>query len=87
MIDDSEEHLTGLATQTGGRIFLHVPITANLLDWLLVVKNGLLKDRIEGRVLDHHGDPTQFSRLRVLILNGDYEVATRAGYTVRGSVN
>ena len=22
MIDDSEEHLTGLATQTGGRIFL-----------------------------------------------------------------
>jgi 2-polyprenyl-3-methyl-5-hydroxy-6-metoxy-1,4-benzoquinol methylase len=48
-----------------GRMFLHVPITANALDWTLVVKNGLLRKRLQGRVLDHHGDPTHAVRYSV----------------------
>lgn len=49
----------------GGAMFLHVPITANALDWLLVVKNGLLAKRFRGEVLDHHGDPTHATRYSV----------------------
>jgi 2-polyprenyl-3-methyl-5-hydroxy-6-metoxy-1,4-benzoquinol methylase len=49
----------------GGRMFLHVPITANALDWLLVLKNGLLGKRLRGQVLDHHGDPTHATRYSV----------------------
>ena len=39
-------------------LFLHLPITRNLIDWLLLAKNGLLRRRLRGEVLDHHGDPT-----------------------------
>jgi 2-polyprenyl-6-hydroxyphenyl methylase/3-demethylubiquinone-9 3-methyltransferase len=49
----------------GGLMFLHVPVTANSLDWLLVVKNGLLGKRLQGRVLDHHGDETHATRFSV----------------------
>src|SRR4051794_39132750 len=49
----------------GGRMFLHMPITANALDWLLVVKNGLLRKRLNGEVIDHHGDPTHATRYSV----------------------
>jgi 2-polyprenyl-3-methyl-5-hydroxy-6-metoxy-1,4-benzoquinol methylase len=49
----------------GGVMFLHVPVTANALDWLLVAKNGLLRKRLRGEVLDHHGDPTHATRYSV----------------------
>lgn len=49
--------LRGLLTPTG-QMFLHVPVTANMLDWLLLAKNGLLGKRLKGQVLDHHGDAT-----------------------------
>jgi 2-polyprenyl-3-methyl-5-hydroxy-6-metoxy-1,4-benzoquinol methylase len=62
-----EELLERLAAllRPGGRMFLHVPITNNTLDWLLVVKNGLVRKRIGGQVLDHHGDPTHAVRYSV----------------------
>lgn len=43
-------------------LFLHLPITANLIDWPLLVKNRLLLRRLRGQVLDHHGDPTHRAR-------------------------
>jgi 2-polyprenyl-3-methyl-5-hydroxy-6-metoxy-1,4-benzoquinol methylase len=55
--------------RTGGRMFLHVPITANTLDWLLVARNGLLRKRLSGQVLDHHGDPTHATRYSVRSLS------------------
>jgi 2-polyprenyl-3-methyl-5-hydroxy-6-metoxy-1,4-benzoquinol methylase len=61
----------------GGRMFLHVPITANVLDWLLVVKNGLLVKRLKGQVLDHHGDPTHAARYSVRALS---HLLRRAGW-------
>jgi 2-polyprenyl-3-methyl-5-hydroxy-6-metoxy-1,4-benzoquinol methylase len=51
-----------LLLRPGGRMFLHVPITANTLDWLLVARNGLLRKRLAGQVLDHHGDATHAVR-------------------------
>ena len=49
----------------GGQLFLHVPVTRNLLDWVLVARNGLLRKRLSGNVLDHHGDPTHLARYSV----------------------
>jgi len=46
-------------------LFLHLPITANALDWLLLIKNRLLWARLRGAVLDHHGDPTHRARYAV----------------------
>ncbi len=43
-------------------LFLHLPLTANAMDWLLLIKNRLLGQRLRGRVLDHHGDPTHRAR-------------------------
>lgn len=51
-----------------GMMFLHAPVTANALDWALVAKNGLLRKRLDGRVLDHHGDPTHAVRYSVRTL-------------------
>ena len=49
----------------GRQLFLHVPVTRNLLDWVLVARNGLLRKRLNGEVLDHHGDPTHLTRYSV----------------------
>jgi SAM-dependent methyltransferase len=46
-------------------LFLHLPITANLIDWALLVKNGLLRKRLRGEVIDHHGDRTHVTRYSV----------------------
>src|SRR6476646_4624230 len=46
-------------------LFLHLPITANLIDWALVLKNGLLRKRVRGEVIDHHGDRTHVTRYSV----------------------
>ncbi len=43
-------------------LFLHLPLTANGMDWLLLIKNGLLLQRLRGHVLDHHGDRTHRAR-------------------------
>lgn len=55
----------GRLSRPGGRLFLHVPVTANALDWALVARNGLLRKRLAGKVLDHHGDPTHAVRYSV----------------------
>ncbi|HMA33140.1 MAG TPA: class I SAM-dependent methyltransferase [Chloroflexia bacterium] len=46
-------------------LFLHLPITANLIDWPLLVKNRLVLKRLRGHVIDHHGDPTHVVRYSV----------------------
>ncbi len=69
---EAEELLVRLRRllRPGGQMFLHVPVTANTLDWLLVVKNGLLGKRLRGQALDHHGDPTHEVRYSVRSLAG-----------------
>ena len=54
-----------LLLRPSGQMFLHLPITANTLDWVLLAKNGLIPKRLHGRVLDHHGDPTHLVRYSV----------------------
>ncbi len=46
----------------GDGLFLHLPLTANAIDWVLLIKNRLLWQRLRGRVLDHHGDATHLAR-------------------------
>jgi 2-polyprenyl-3-methyl-5-hydroxy-6-metoxy-1,4-benzoquinol methylase len=62
----------------GGKMFLHVPVTGNSLDWLLVVKNGLLSKRLSGDVIDHHGDPTHRIRYSV---RGLARILKKTGWT------
>ncbi len=47
-------------------LFLHLPITANLIDWVLLVKNRLLLPRLRGEIIDHHGDTTHALRYGLL---------------------
>ncbi len=65
--DDGRELLKRLKSllRPGGRMFLHVPVTHNTLDWVLVAKNGLVRKRLRGHVIDHHGDPTHRWRYSV----------------------
>ena len=69
--EDGKDLLSRLKSflRPGGRLFLHVPITHNTLDWVLVAKNGLLRKRLRGHVIDHHGDPTHRWRYSVHALN------------------
>jgi len=62
-------------------LFLHLPLTANAMDWALLIKNRLLWQRLRGRVLDHHGDTTHLARygLRDLL-----PLAQAAGSRVAG---
>lgn len=80
--DEAEELLTRLRRllRPSGRMFLHVPITANVLDWALVAKNGLLRKRLQGQVLDHHGDPTHEVRYSVRSLA---RLLERTGWTTQ----
>jgi len=47
-------------------LFLHLPITANLIDWALLLKNRLLMRRLRGEIIDHHGDTTHVLRYGLL---------------------
>jgi SAM-dependent methyltransferase len=47
-------------------LFLHLPITANLIDWALLLKNRLLLRRLRGEIIDHHGDTTHVLRYGLL---------------------
>ena len=82
LIDDAEKQLTGLATQTGGRIFLP------LKDEDLAAAYRAIAEELRSQyIITYKPDPPvvagQWRRVRVLVLPGGYEVAAREGYTGR----
>lgn len=82
LIDESEKQLTGLATQTGGRIFLP------LKDEDLASAYRAIAEELRAQyIITYKPDPPvvagQWRRVRVLVLPGGYEVAAREGYTGR----
>lgn len=82
LIDDSEKQLTGLATQTGGRIFLP------LRDEDLAAAYRAIAEELRAQyIITYKPNPPvavgQWRRVRVLVLPGGYEVAAREGYTGR----
>jgi Ca-activated chloride channel family protein len=83
LIDRSEKMLEGLATQTGGRIFLPIK------DEDLVPAYSAIAEELRTQyIITYQPKPRasvgEYRRIRVLVLPGDYEVSARAGYTGRG---
>jgi Ca-activated chloride channel family protein len=82
LIDASEKQLTGLATQTGGRIFLP------LQDADLAAAYRAIAEELRAQyIITYKPNPPvaagQWRRVRILVLPGGYEVAAREGYTGR----
>ncbi|HWT00499.1 MAG TPA: VWA domain-containing protein [Pyrinomonadaceae bacterium] len=83
MIDESEKLLEGLAARTGGRVFFP------LKDEDLVPAYEAIAEELRTQyIITYKPQPRagagEYRRVRVLVLNGDYEVAAREGYTGRG---
>jgi VWFA-related protein len=83
LIDDSEKLLTNLATQTGGRIFL--PIKDEDLS---TAYQAIAEELRTQYMITYQPKPRvtsgEYRHVRVLVLDGDFEVATREGYRGRG---
>jgi Ca-activated chloride channel homolog len=83
LIDRSEKQLEGLATQTGGRMFL--PIKD---EELLPAYSAIAEELRTQYIITYQPKPRasagEYRRVRVLVLPGDYEVGAREGYTGRG---
>lgn len=83
LIDKSEKLLEELAVQTGGRMFLPIK------DEELATAYGAIAEELRTQyIITYQPKPKasagEYRRIRVLVLHGDYEVATREGYTGRG---
>lgn len=83
LIERSEKMLEGLAMQTGGRMFLPIK------DEELVPAYTAIAEELRTQyIITYQPKPRapagEYRRIRVLVLPGDYEVATREGYTGRG---
>jgi len=83
LIDRSEKQLEALATQTGGRIFLPTKD-----EELKPAYEAIAEELRTQYIITYRPKPRaatgEYRRVRVLVLPGDYEVATRGGYTGRG---
>lgn len=82
MLEAAENLLTNLASRTGGTIFLP------LKDEDLAEAYGAVADELRSQyVITYRPEPRlragEYRRVRVLVLDGDYEVGAREGYTVR----
>ena len=81
-IDEAERQLTGLATQTGGRIFL--PLEKEDLS---PAYSAIAEELRTQYIITYKPAPRaaagEWRRIRVLVTPGGYEVATREGYTGR----
>lgn len=82
LIDESETRLGSLATQTGGRMFLPRR-DEDLLPAYKAIAEELRTQYIITYKPKPHVDAGEWRRLRVLVLPGGYEVATREGYRGR----
>lgn len=83
LIDESENLLTGLARQTGGRIFY--PLKDEDLS---AAYEAIAEELSTQYIITYRPQPGvakgEYRRVRVLVIDGDFEVATREGYTGRG---
>lgn len=83
LIDDSEKLLTNLAVQTGGRIFLPVKD-----EDLSTAYQAIAEELRAQYIITYQPKPRvnsgEYRHVRVLVTDGDFEVATRGGYTGRG---
>ena len=82
LIDESEAKLLSLATQTGGRMFLPLR-DEDLLPAYKAIAEELRTQYIITYRPRPHVEAGQWRRVRVLVLPGGYEVATREGYRGR----
>jgi Ca-activated chloride channel family protein len=84
LIEGAERLLTGLALQTGGRIFLPVKE-----EELSPAYSAIAEELRTQYIITYRPKPLveagQWRRLRVLVLPGGYEVAAREGYKGRTS--
>lgn len=82
LIDDSEKLLTNLATQTGGRIFLPMKD-----EDLSTAYQAIAEELRTQYIITYQPKPRvtngEYRHVRVLVLDGDFEVATREGYKGR----
>lgn len=82
LIDESEAELQGLATQTGGRIFL-----PRKDEDLLPAYKAIAEELRTQYIITYRPKPRveagEWRRLRVLVLPGGYDVSTREGYRRR----
>lgn len=82
MINESEKLLDGLASQTGGRIFLPVKD-----EDLATAYQAIAEELRTQYIITYQPKPRvisgEYRRVRVLVTGGEYEVATREGYLGR----
>ena len=82
LIDESETKLEGLATQTGGRIFL-----PRRDEELLPAYRAIAEELRTQYIITYRPKPRvengQWRRVRVLVLPGGFEIAAREGYRGR----
>ena len=83
MLESSERQLSDLANRTGGRIFLP------LKDEDLTGAYKAIAEELRTQyIITYKPKPKvtagEYRRVRVLVTDGDYEVAAREGYTGRG---
>lgn len=81
-IDDAEKLLTGLASQTGGRIFLPIK-EEELAPAYEAIAEELRTQYIITYKPKQRAASGEWRRIHVLVTPGGYEVATREGYTGR----
>jgi Ca-activated chloride channel family protein len=83
LIENSEKLLTNLATQTGGRIFLPVKD-----EDLSTAYQAIAEELRTQYIITYQPKPRvsskEYRHVRVLVTDGDFEVAARDGYTGRG---
>jgi Ca-activated chloride channel homolog len=82
LLDNSEKLLEGLAKQTGGRLFLPVK-DEDLAPAYQAIAEELRTQYIITYRPKQRAAAGEYRRVRVLVMPGGYEVATREGYTGR----
>lgn len=83
MIEESEKLLESLAARTGGRVFYPLE-DEDLAPAYQAIAEELRSQYIITYKPQPRAQSGEYRRVRVLVLPGDYEVATREGYTGRG---
>ena len=82
LIDEAENRLTSIATETGGRIFLPVK-EEDLLPAYEAIAEELRLQYVITFKPKKRAAAGEYRRLKVLVTPGGYEVAAREGYVGR----
>lgn len=82
LLEESENLLSSLAVKTGGAIFLPAK-DEDLSTAYQAIANDLRSQYIITYSPQPHANAGQYRHVKVLVIDGDYEVGSREGYTVR----